>query len=116
MLKHLLTLSTILGLTLALNTCGKRVHGNPDPIPELDGQVALNFMNQYTGYLQSQFPALDETPGMLEWVEAHPDVSVNFKRALSELLEEGEKEAPGYGLGFDPILDAQDFPDDGFVI
>lgn len=66
--------------------------------------------------LQTHFPALEEAAGTLEWVEAHPDASEDFKKALEDLLDEAEKEAPGFGLGFDPILDAQDFPDDGFVL
>lgn len=82
----------------------------------MNPEVALNFINQYTGMLETHFPALDEAPGILDWVKAHPDASMDFKHALKDLLDEAEKEAPGFGLGFDPILDAQDFPDDGFVL
>ena len=52
--------------------------------------------------------------GMVEWVESHPATTEKFKNKLKKLFDDAEKEAPGYGLGFDPILDAQDYPNDGF--
>lgn len=103
-------------LILSIFSCGLQGQSSIEKEPEIDPKVALNFINQYTGMLQTHFPALEEAAGTLEWVEAHPDASEDFKKALEDLLDEAEKEAPGFGLGFDPILDAQDFPDDGFVL
>lgn len=114
--KEVMKLIILSILILFLVSCGIRSQSFSEPKPEMDVQIALNFINQYTGNLQTHFPALDQAPGMLEWVQAHPDSSDDLKAVLKKMLEEAEKEAPGYGLGFDPILDAQDFPDDNFIL
>jgi hypothetical protein len=47
--------------------------------------------------------------GLREWVDLHDDVSKDFKFELKRIISEADNEPPG--LGFDPILDAQDFPE-----
>jgi len=48
--------------------------------------------------------------GLIEWVNQRHDVTGEFKNELNRILEEAEKNDPELGLGFDPILDAQDSP------
>src|SRR5437764_4590505 len=50
------------------------------------------------------------------WVERNPLLTNNFKTFYRNLLDAAQKEDPEVGLDFDPIFDAQDFPDKGFEI
>ncbi len=68
--------------------------------------VGLQFINDYINNIGGL--------GMVEWIEKNPVTTKNFKTTLKKMVDDAEKEAPGYGLGFDPILDAQDYPDKGF--
>lgn len=49
------------------------------------------------------------------WVQANEFVTDEFKTAHRELIRKAWKEEPEYGLGFDPILDAQDYPEEFIV-
>ena len=74
--------------------------------------VALEFINDYVKNCNK----MREQVGIVEWVNAYPSVSQEFKTELTKMIREAEKNDPGYGLGFDPIFDAQDYPDDGFEL
>ncbi len=74
--------------------------------------VAVEFINGYVMNCNK----MKEQIGIIEWVNAYPNVSPEFKKELTEMIREAEKNDPGYGLGFDPIFDAQDYPDDGFEL
>src|SRR5690554_1487747 len=71
---------------------------------EIDPQVAVDFMNSY---LQSK---LEDEIGILEWTESNPNASGNLKSELEKMLNQAWEEDPIVGLGFDPFIDAQDFP------
>src|SRR5690554_3270248 len=43
-------------------------------------------------------------------------VSNDFTTALEKMVAEAYEREPEYGLGFDPNLDAQDYPDGGFKL
>jgi hypothetical protein len=73
-----------------------------------DFNVAVQFMNAYTAYCMQ--------PGDANWIEKQPLLTDNFKATHKKLLEDALKEDPEMGLGFDPIFDAQDFPDKGFTL
>lgn len=73
---------------------------------ETDYQVGLDFINDYLDYILNQ----NINSSRLEWIDNRMDVSDTFKLELRALQEEAERENPEYGLGFDPILDAQDAP------
>lgn len=79
---------------------------------ELDPQVALDFINTYVDYCNR----MNDEISITEWIESSQLVTLNFKEELKKLMEEALEEDPEYGLGFDPILDAQDYPDEGFDI
>ena len=63
-------------------------------------QIALNFINTYIKTVDSD-----------KWVTTNKQVTTNFKQAYKKLVDDARKLDPEIGLGFDPILDAQDFPD-----
>lgn len=76
------------------------------PTKETDYQVGLDFINDYLDFLYNW----DENSNRVDWLENREDVTDKFKSELRTLQEEAEKENSEYGLGFDPILDAQDSP------
>lgn len=77
-----------------------------------DFNVALNFINDYVGFCNSTSIQTNDT----NWVRNHPLLTDNFKNAYYDLINKARKDNPELGLGFDPIFDAQDFPDKGFVV
>jgi len=77
-----------------------------------NANVALKFINDYVKNCNK----MREQIGIIEWVNDYPNVSQEFKTELTKMIQEAEKNDPVYGLGFDPIFDAQDYPDDGFEL
>lgn len=74
----------------------------PD-IPDYD--KGLLFINEYLAYID-----LNGDSNITDWINNRNDVSSNFKKELNQLVYEGKKADPELGLGFDPIIDAQDNP------
>ncbi|MBT8210274.1 MAG: hypothetical protein KJP14_07080 [Eudoraea sp.] len=81
-----------------------------------DPKIALNFINEYVGLLNNSFAGKECEMSLEQWLDNRTDVSSDFKNEYHRILKEAALENPGYGLGFDPILDAQDFPDSGFEL
>lgn len=78
----------------------------------LDFNVALTFINDYATFCTPKSPPTNDT----NWIPHNPLLTDNFKTSYNKLINSACKEAPELGLGFDPIFDAQDFPDKGFEI
>ena len=74
-----------------------------------DANVALNFINDYTAFCSQK----DQDSN---WIRNNALLTENFKSTYYHLLDSARKEDPELGLGFDPIFDAQDFPDKGFEL
>ena len=74
---------------------------------EPDYQVAVKFINDYVDFLNERNFEIE----LLQWINNRQDVSNEFKAELKKILFEAEKDNPELGLGFDPILYAQDYPD-----
>lgn len=87
-----------------------------------EGEAALHFINAYIKQIET--PAMERAEDPVEWAIKTPLVTKEFSVALDELWTEALREFPDEGLGGDPILDAQDYPDafqvgsceDGFVL
>ena len=73
--------------------------------------LALNFINEYVHFLNNY----DENISLSYWVNSSKLVTEDFKKELTKMIDEANEEDPEWGLGFDPILDAQDNPD-GFEL
>jgi hypothetical protein len=43
-------------------------------------------------------------------------LSPAFKKAYADLMAKARKKDPELGLGYDPVIDGQDFPDAGFAV
>ena len=104
----------LLGASCGLQTNSKtEVHtesNNSNLTP--DASVALNFMNDYAEYCTPKSPPSSDTT----WIERNQLLTNNFKNRYSNLLDSASKADPEIGLDFDPIFDAQDYPDEGFII
>jgi hypothetical protein len=74
--------------------------------------VALKFVNDYVVNCNKMKGQI----GIVEWVNSNENVSQEFKEQLVKMIEDAYKSEFEYGLGFDPIFDAQDYPDDGFKL
>ena len=74
--------------------------------------VALNFINSYVENCNK----MSDRIGIIEWVSEQKNVTENFKAELNRLITESEKQDSELGLGFDPIFDSQDYPDNGFKL
>ena len=59
---------------------------------------------------------MKESVGYLNFVKSSKLTSNNFKTELQKIVDEAEKEDPEMGLGFDPIVDGQDYPEEGFEL
>ena len=75
-----------------------------------DSGIALQFLNDYADFCSKR-------PGSgADWIANNRLLTDNFKTAYKNLLDSATKADPELGLGFDPIFDAQDYPDQGFEI
>jgi hypothetical protein len=74
--------------------------------------VALKFINDYVVNCNK----MNEQIGIVEWVNSNQNVSQEFKEQLAKMIKDAYTSEFEYGLGFDPIFDAQDYPDDGFKL
>lgn len=75
-------------------------------------EIALTFINDYVAHCATM-PGFNDTE---VWIKNNTLLTERFKKSYFDLLETARKEDPELGLGFDPIVDAQDFPEKGFVI
>ena len=75
-------------------------------------QVALEFINDYVDFCNDQNSELN----LIEWISKQTKVTENFKFQLIKIMSEAEKQDPELGLGFDPIFNAQDYPENGFEL
>jgi hypothetical protein len=72
-------------------------------------QVGVDFLNAYIANCNKYENAVD----ILEWSKANSFSTKIFKTELEAIVKKAWKEDPELGLGFDPILNAQDYPDEG---
>lgn len=81
-----------------------------------DGAVAAsNFMNTYKTHVDDVLNRkTKETTD--HWLQRNTNITQAFKKAYKKLVEEANKADPELGLDFDPIFDAQDYPNQGFAI
>ncbi|NME68600.1 hypothetical protein [Flammeovirga aprica] len=73
-------------------------------------EVAIKFINDYV----KNCNRMNEQIEIINWVEGNSNISNSFKSELHTIIALAEKNDPEIGLGFDPIFDAQDYPEEGF--
>lgn len=89
-------------------------HQSPDIENSVEAQksVALKFINSYVENANLMGKAIETR----KWVAQNTLVTESFKKVVTEMIDEAEKDDPELGLGFDPIFDAQDYPEEGFQV
>ena len=75
-----------------------------------DFTVALNFINGYVKYIMAEEK---NKPSRSSWVKNNVLLTPAFKASYKALEDAND---PEFGFEADPILDAQDLPEKGFVI
>lgn len=78
-------------------------------IPE---EIVLNFVNSYVDNCNKMKGAV----GILEWVELNKMVTKSFKDEVKRMIDEAYNKDSEIGLDYDPIFNAQDYPEKGFEI
>lgn len=77
------------------------------------GEAASRFMNDYVKFVEAS-SGKKTTENRSQWVKRSTIVTDNFKAAYKKLLNAASKEEGG--LSADPILAAQDYPDQGYEV
>jgi hypothetical protein len=101
--------------------CSSQVVTNTNHKAELDSiqsaqevkiNVALAFINAYVDNCNK----IKKAVGAVEWVNTNKLVTKAFKTELKKIMDEANKADPVMGLDFDPLFNAQDYPDKGFEL
>lgn len=67
--------------------------------------IAEKFLNDYVKVKNSD-----------AWLMRHKTLTHHFKNAYQHLVAEAKRQDPELGLDFDPIFNAQDYPEQGFKV
>jgi len=103
------------GKTKENNTKENKLENETESIKatkNLQSDCALKFINDYVEYCNK----IENVLGVIEWVNTNQSTTEKFKSELTRILGEAKKGDSELGLGFDPIFDAQDYPENGFEI
>lgn len=82
------------------------------PTDNVQVNTALNFINSYIVDCNK----MKKSVGYLNFVKSSSLTSNSFKTELQRIVTEAENEDPEMKLDFDPIVDGQDYPDEGFEL
>lgn len=82
------------------------------PSEKPDTTVALQFINSYVQLALSESKT---RPLPATWIQNNNLLTTSFKKQYQAIVDEATKDDPN-GLEADPILDAQDMPQQGFVM
>lgn len=93
-------------------TLGENTAESRDSLTVGDLDFALEFINGYVDNLNLREDQIE----LLDWANSNTMVTPEFKKDLSRIIDEANREDPDWGLGYDPILNAQDYPESGFEI
>ncbi len=73
---------------------------------------ALTFINGYVENVNK----MNKAVGIIDWVDSNKLSTDGFKKELKRIIDDGYKNDPDLGIDADPIFDAQDNPENGFVV
>lgn len=76
--------------------------------------VAKNFTDAYIQHLKA--PQLWSDSWPKNWVQANQYLTSDFKLSYKTIMQKAFDNDSDFGLGFDPILDAQDYPAKGYSV
>ncbi|MEO4004722.1 hypothetical protein [Flavobacterium sp. CAU 1735] len=111
--------SILLLLMISLFSCQpkKDTDTTENNIPEaskttIDYKVAIQFISDYAHFINTA----TDPKATLSWIQQSKLLTSGFKENYTRIMEEGLKEDPELGLGFDPVFDGQDYPDNNYTI
>lgn len=78
-------------------------------------ESAKSFINEYKIFCDNAYKVKPKVTD-IQWIQKNTKVTDNFKKAHKKLILDARKKDPEMGLDFDPIFDAQDYPDEGFKL
>lgn len=105
-MKQLYSFCLILSITFSLGQT------KPTAKPKMDASIGLRFINDYVQFCNNQ---KSNTEALL-WIAKNQLLSPHFKAAYKKLVQAALKDDPELGLDYDPIFNAQDYPDKGLSI
>jgi len=108
-MRQLILLSLVL---IFLFSCNSRSDKNSIDPHQFNAEIALKFVNSYKIICDS----LRESKNIDNWIKDNPILTNSFKFSYRKTLDDAFKDEPELGLDFDPIFDAQYYPDKGFEI
>ena len=73
---------------------------------EKKATIALSFVNGY----------LEHNDSSMDWIYNSDLVTDTLKHSLRKMIDEAYKDDPELGLGYDPIISAQDQPSEGYEL
>lgn len=94
-------------------TLGENTAESRDSLTVGDLDFVLEFIN---GYVNSRKVDEEDYIDIADWVNSNKLVTEAFKKDLSRIVDQAYRENPEIGLEYDPIFNAQDFPDEGFEL
>lgn len=78
----------------------------------VDYKVAIQFISDYAHFLDHS----TDPKTTLSWIQHNQLLTSGFKENYTRIIEEAWKTDPELGLGFDPVFDGQDYPDNNYTI
>lgn len=109
-------------ILLVMISCGEssvtkktsNVHTTGLALPDgkISVDIALEFINSYVENCNK----MNESIGVVEWVNSNNLTTNNFRTELKRILDEAYIQEPEIGLNANPIVDAQDYPENGFEL
>lgn len=100
---------TKVDFTPAPSACGGCACTENHPTDEAKIKNALTFINAYVENCNDS-----KREDIVKWTQSNELTTNRFKTELKNIIDEAYKQDPEMGLDADPILDAQDYPDEGF--
>ena len=73
--------------------------------------TALKFINSYVENCNKK-----NSMEIVKWVTSNSYTTEKFRNELTQLIKNANTIDPELGLGFDPIFNAQDYPEEGFKL
>ena len=77
-----------------------------------DIEVALKFITDYAAVCSANPDGAKNG----SWIQQNEGLTDNFKKSYKKMVDSADRADPAMGLDFDPVFDAQDFPDKGFEL
>jgi hypothetical protein len=108
-------------ISILFISCGQTKDNNSSSVNKTESAIstniakidnALKFINDYVENCSKMNKAINT----IDWVNSNHLATENFKSELTRIIYEANKIDPELGLDFDPIFNAQDFPDKGFEL